>query len=127
MSTIIHTQNFPMTDAIRAHLVKRMTHALRPFESRISVVEVFFKELDGSSRNGAEKNVLMKIQLNGQRPLVVEHASDDLYLAITIAARRAKRVIKRALRREQRFERRKLQQETYDLNAGMAGMAGIGR
>ena len=124
MPMIIQTQNFPMTDAIRAHLVKRLTHALQPFESRISTVDVFFKDLDGSSRNGVDKNVLIKIQLIGQGALVVEHASDDLYISITVAARRAKRVIKRALRREQRFERRKLQQEMFDITAGMAGTGG---
>ena len=122
MSTIIRTQNFPMTDAIRSHLAKRMTYALRPFESSIVSTEVFCKELDRSSRKGDEKSVLIKIRLKGESPLVVEYSSDDLYLAITVAARRAKRVVKRSLRRRQRFERKSLRKEAFDAATGIAGM-----
>lgn len=114
MRSVIHAKDFPLTEAIRAHLMRRINTSFGRFEDRITSVEVYFKDLNGSTRGGVDKKVLLRIELRGMEPVVVEHTSDDLYHAISAAARRAKKSVKRTLRRHQRIDRRNLRQLPFD-------------
>lgn len=118
MTTIIRSQDFPLTDAIRTHLMRRFTLALREFDDRLSRVEVSLRDLNGPDKGGKDKSVQVHARLPGQPPVVVETASHDLYLAISVAARRSRRAIKRALRRQQHIER----QERRGLRVPQLGM-----
>jgi ribosomal subunit interface protein len=111
MTMIVRSQNFPLTEAIHAHLERRFTAALNQFGDRVTRINIFLKDLNGAGKGGEDKCVLVNIQLPAQAPVIVETTSNDLYSAINIAARRSGRSVKRALRRQQRFaqcERRRL-------------------
>jgi putative sigma-54 modulation protein len=105
MTIIIRSQDFTLTDAIRTHLMRRFTQALHEFDGRLSRVDVSLRDLNGPDKGGDDKSVQVHARLPGQPPVVIATASHDLYLAISIAARRTRRAIKRALRRQQHVER----------------------
>ena len=106
MTLIVRSQNFPLTEAIHAHLERRFTVALKQFDDRITRMTIFLKDLNGAGKGGEDKSVLVNIQLPSQAPVIVETISNDLYSAINIAARRTGRTVKRAVCRQQRFEQR---------------------
>ena len=105
MTPTIRSQGFSITSAIRAHLERRFTLALDEFSDRITRVNVFLKDINGAHKGGEDKSVLVHVQLPAQAPVTVETTSRDLYLAISLAARRTRRALFRSLRRHQRFER----------------------
>jgi ribosomal subunit interface protein len=116
MTMIVRSQDFPLTEAIHAHLERRFTAALKQFDDRITRITIFLKDLNGAGKGGEDKCVLVNIQLPAQAPVIVETISNDLYSAINIAARRTGRTVKRALCRQQRFDQR----ETRRLRLGGA-------
>jgi ribosomal subunit interface protein len=105
MTPSIRSQGFSITSAIRAHLERRFTLALDEFSGRITRVDVSLKDLNGADKGGEDKSVLVHVQLPAQAPVTVETTSHDLYLAISLGARRTRRALFRSLRRHQRFER----------------------
>lgn len=117
----IHSQNISLTDAIQAHLERRLNVAMRRFDTRISVVEVYIRDTDGAGKGVNDKSVLIKSHLPGLPAIVVEHVSSDLYTSISVASRRSKRALKRAMRRQQRIERRHSLQLEPDRLPGLAG------
>ena len=106
MTMIVRSQNFPLTEAIHAHLERRFTSALSQFGDRVTRINIFLKDINGSGKGRESKCVLVNIQLPAQAPVIVETTSNDLYSTINIAARRTRRSVKRALRRQQRFVQR---------------------
>ena len=108
MTLIVRSQNFPLTEAIHAHLERRFTAAFKQFGDRITHITIYLKDLNGAGKGGEDKCVLVNIPLPAQAPVIVETTSHDLYNAINIAARRTGRTVKRALRRQQRFEQREV-------------------
>jgi len=108
MTPTIRSQGFSITSPIRAHLERRFTLALDEFSDRITRVNVFLKDINGAHKGGEDKSVLVHVQLPAQAPVTVETTSHDLYLAISLAARRTRRALFRSLRRQQRFERAKV-------------------
>lgn len=116
MTLIVRSQNFPLTEAIHAHLERRFTAALKQFGDNVIRINVFLKDLNGAGKGGEDKCVLANIHLSAQPPVIVETTSDDLYRAINIAARRTGRSVKRTLRRQQRL----LQRERRRLEPGSA-------
>lgn len=110
MTKIIHSLNFPLTEAIHAHLDRRFKTVLNQFGDRITSIRIYLKDLNGADKGGEDKSVLINVQLPAQAPVIVETTSHDLYLAINVAARRTGRALKRSLRRQRRLEQREQRQ-----------------
>lgn len=110
MATIIHSKGFPLTSEARAHLMRRFTFALSRFEDKITLTEVFFKDLNGAVKGGEDKSILVKVRLRGRPPVVVETVSHDVHIAISVAAKRCKRAVRRSLRQSRQFRHTGLQQ-----------------
>lgn len=98
MTTIIHSKGFPLTSEARAHLMRRFTFALHRFEDQITMTEVYFKDLNGAGKGGEDKSVLVKT------------VSHDLYIAISVAAKRCKRAVRRNLKFSRRIRHMGLRQ-----------------
>lgn len=122
MATIIHSQNFSLTEAIRTHIDHRISVSLKRFQDRISMAEVFIKDLNGPDKHGEDLKVVIRIQLRGVGRVVVFSTSDDLYVAISEAARRSKRAVKRNLGRSHRIERRKLRHLSFESPSGLVNV-----
>jgi hypothetical protein len=90
---------------MRAHLARRFTSALHRFEKHITQTEIFFKDLNGAGKGGEDKSVLVKIRMRGRPPIVIETVSHHAYIAISIAAKRCKRAVKRSLKQSRQIDR----------------------
>ncbi|MEE4219372.1 MAG: HPF/RaiA family ribosome-associated protein [Xanthomonadales bacterium] len=97
MTTIIHTQGLVMTPRLKAHLTRRLTFALYRFENRINRTDVYVKDQSGG-KAGTGKSVVAQVHLNDGVRVVVEATGHDSRAAINVAAKRAKRAVKRALK-----------------------------
>ncbi len=97
MATIIRTQGLSITPDLRAHLARRLTFALRRFQNRITQTEVFVKgPVDG--KHHLERRVVVKVGLVDREPVVVESSGHNHFIAVSLAARRCKRALKRAFK-----------------------------
>jgi ribosomal subunit interface protein len=105
MTTVINAQGFAVTPAIRSHLNRRFESALERFNSRIIHLEVFLKDLNGAGKGGEDQSVLVSVSLRGHPRVITETVTDDLYLSISMAARRTRRAVHRALDRRDQMSR----------------------
>jgi ribosome-associated translation inhibitor RaiA len=105
MTTVINARGFAVTPAIRAHLNRRFEAALELFNNRIIHLEVFLKDLNGAGKGGEDQSVLVSVSLRGQPRVITETVTDDLYLSISMAARRTRRAVHRALERPDHMSR----------------------
>ena len=103
MTTIIHSKGFPLTSEIREHLTRRLSFALYRFEDKITLTEIYFKDLNGDVKGGEDKSVRVKVRLRGRPSVVVEAVSHDVHVAIGMAAKRCKRAVRRSLRFSRRI------------------------
>jgi|GEM_PF-1781397 len=110
LSTVINAQGFTVTPSIRAHLSHRFALALERYNHRIMHLEVFMKDLNGTGKGGEDQSVLVSVSLRGQPKIVTESVTDDLYRSISMAARRTRRAVSRALNRNDRINRRSIGQ-----------------
>lgn len=120
MSIIIRSQGFSVTTALRAHVMRRFSVALRPFDDSVMRLSVYLKDLNGSDKGGMDKCVLVNIQIPSLEPITVETISHDLYSAVSVGARRTRRAVQRALRRHRHLERRVVRQPQLSLPANTA-------
>lgn len=110
MTTVINAQGFAVTPAIRAHLNRRFESALERFNNRIIHLEVFLKDLNGAGKGGEDQSVLVSVSLRGHPRVITETVTDDLYLSISMAARRTRRAVHRALDRRDHMSRQTAEQ-----------------
>lgn len=108
MTTIIRCPDFPLTSALRTHLAGRFDHAFRNYRNQTSIVEVSIRSLRQDVHQGDDVHVHVKVELDGMESIVITAVSHDEYIAVSIAARRARRAVKRAIRRHERIEHRGL-------------------
>jgi ribosomal subunit interface protein len=104
MNIQLQTQGFDLTDAIRAHVKKQINFNLVNFESHIMSVDVFLSDINGP-KGGPDKKALVCIRLNSRSTVTVERTRADLYTAITLVSRQAKRTVRRALNKHRRMEK----------------------
>ena len=104
MRTEVCTQGFDITPAIEAHVRKQLDINLANFASHIVSVQVFLSDINGP-KGGPDKKALICIRLGSRLNVTVERTRSDLYLAVTGAARQAKRATRRTLNRHRRVER----------------------
>lgn len=89
------------TDAIRAHLDKRLTSALNRFASHIRQISVRLDDTNGPGHGGPDKQCHIEVILDtGRRvPVVSEAVHQDLYTAISQVADRISEAVSREVDR----------------------------
>jgi len=110
MQIIIHALDFGMTNALRRHADRRLRTVLTCYDEHIQRVVVRLSG-DGGARGGGNKCCHVQVLLAGLPDVVAEDVETDLNVAISRAAHRAGRTIKRRLVRRRD-------------NARMSGKAG---
>lgn len=90
----IQCRGFSLTSAIAGHVHKRLDFLLGRGISGIRRVDVKLSDLNGP-RGGVDKRCLIKVSIDGLRPVVIEDVQSDLYAAIDRAAGRASRTVLR--------------------------------
>ena len=104
MNTHIRTQGFSLTPSIEDHVHRQLTGALHPFDERVLRTDVFLKDLNGP-KSGFDKRVLIRTQLRGRTAVTIETRHQNLYAAVSRAARRTRRAVKRAAAKQRRLEK----------------------
>ncbi len=94
----IESPDFPLTDAIRGVLERRLRYDLTRCDERIGLVEVHLADVNGR-RGGVDKRCLVRVRLHGSPDVVVEDIETDLYFAMNRAIARAGRTVARRLTR----------------------------
>ncbi|NOZ52108.1 MAG: HPF/RaiA family ribosome-associated protein [Gammaproteobacteria bacterium] len=99
MQIDIQARNFPLTDALRNHIERRLGFALSTRDDHIQRVMVRLSDINGP-RGGADKCCHIQVILTHLPDVVIEDTEVDLYVAIDRAADRAGRTIGRRLSRQ---------------------------
>ena len=107
MNIYVQTQGFNATPAMEAHVRKQLSRNLASAEDHIMAVDIFLGDINGP-KGGVDKKAGVCVQLASRDAIRVEVVHTDLYAAITIAARKSKRAVKRTVQRHKRVERRKI-------------------
>ncbi len=95
----IQARGFPLTNALRGHVERRLGFALGTRDESIRHVRVRLSDINGP-RGGADKCCHVQVVLNHLSDVVIKDTEADLYAAIDRAADRAGRTISRRLARQ---------------------------
>lgn len=96
---LVVRSNVQHSAALETHVARRVTHALRPFASRLAGVDVWLSDTNGPRRGAADKLARVVLRLGRGRRIVTTAASDDLYESVTQAVARARTAIARRIRK----------------------------
>ena len=96
MKIEVRAADLPGSDAIIEHVNKRVHAAIHHWESQVTRVEVHLHD-DNAKKAGMDKRCVMEVRLANHQPLVVEDTTDDLYDAVTAAAKKLGTVVQRTL------------------------------
>ena len=99
MQINIQAQNFPLTNALRGHVERRLGFSLSTRDEHIEKVMVRLSDINGP-RGGEDKRCRILIVLPRLPDVVIEDTMADLYCAIDRAADRAGRTVGRRLSRQ---------------------------
>ncbi len=99
MQIDIQARNFPLTDALRGHIERRLGFAMSIRDDHIQRVRVRLSDINGP-RGGADKCCHIQVVLPPLPDVVIEDTETDLYAAIDRAADRAGRTVGRRLARQ---------------------------
>jgi len=90
----IQCRGFSLTGAIAGRIHKRLACLLGRGIIGLRRVDVTLSDLNGP-RGGIDKRCLIKVSIDGLRPVIIEDVESDLYMAIDRAAGRASRTVVR--------------------------------
>ena len=107
MDTRIQTQGFSLTPAIAAWAHEQIDRSLERFRDDITAVDVFLTDINGP-KGGPDKQVLVRVLIKHRAPVMIETTDVDLYAAIDLSARRARRAVQRTLGRQRLRMRRRM-------------------
>lgn len=107
MDVRIQTQGFSLTPPIGARVHKQLRQTLRRYADDIISVDVYLKDLNGP-KGGEDMQAGIRLQLRYRAPITVLTTHSDLYKAIDLSARRARRTVRRSVSKFRRLRRRGL-------------------
>lgn len=97
----ICAQRLSSSPALRHHVIRRLSSALRAARSQVHRVTVRLADLNGP-RGGVDKSCRVEVQLARAAPVHIEGRDADVYRAVTIAIDRAGRAVQRRVARRRR-------------------------
>ena len=113
MNISSRAQGFELSSAIDSIVREQIQSALGRFVDEIVSVDVFMKDTNGP-RGGIDKQVLMRVQMRGRQQITLQTTREDLYAAVRISSKRAKRAVRRSLRKARRFDKLSLRRLVAD-------------
>ncbi len=113
MNITSRAQGFELSSAIDTFVRDEIRATLGRFAEEIISVDVFLKDTNGP-KGGVDKQVVMRVQLRGRQQITLQTTQEDLYAAIRISIKRAKRAVRRSVRKARRFEKLSLRRLITD-------------
>ncbi len=95
----INPADLHSTEAISARVEAEVANALKHWQERITRVEVHLHDDNGPLKGGVDKRCTMEARLAKQTPVFIEHSARDMYEAITKAAGKLERAVRRHIER----------------------------
>ena len=95
----INAGDIQSSDALRHHVHDAVEAALKHVAEKVTRVEIHLRDDNAGKSAANDKRVTMEARLAGKQPLVVDHATDDLYKSISEAASKLGRAVKNKLER----------------------------
>jgi ribosomal subunit interface protein len=111
MQIEIQARNFPLTQAMRGHVERRLGFALSSRYEHIGRIMVRLSDINGP-RGGHDKCCHIQVMLPQLADVIVEDTESNLYAAIDRAADRASRTVARRLARQRDKATRSLPDKT---------------
>ena len=104
MNVIVRSHGFlPKAPALR-YVEEKIGRALDSYRDRVLKVRVFLKDINGP-KGGVDKAALVQVHLDTRQTVTVESRNADLKAAISLAVRRTRRSVSRAVDRRRRIRR----------------------
>ena len=113
MNISCRAQGFELSSAINTIVREEIQSALERFAEEIVSVDVFMKDTNGP-KGGIDKQVLMRVRIRGRQQITLQTTREDLYAAVRISSKRAKRAVRRSLRKARRFDKLSLRRLVAD-------------
>lgn len=98
MQVDIHGRNIALDEKLREHVNRRLAFALGRFNGRIGNVSVRFADLNGP-RGGVDTRCQLTARLLPSGRMMVEAIEDEPFAAVSAAAERMGRAVRRELDR----------------------------
>lgn len=115
MNITARAQGFDLSQAIDAFVRDELRAALQRFGEDIMTIDVYLKDTNGP-KGGVDKLALVRVRLRSGQLIALETVRADLYAAIKVSVKRAKRAVRRNLKKFRRLERRRLRSLGRDLD-----------
>jgi len=77
MNIQIHAKDFSLTEALRAHVTRRLAYALNHGQDVVSRTSVRLTDVNGL-RGGVDKSCAIEVRMKGAADLIVEDVQDDI-------------------------------------------------
>ena len=113
MNISSRAQGFELSSAIDTFVRDEIRSSLERFTEDVISVDVFMKDTNGP-KGGVDKQVVLRIQLRGRQQITLQTTREDLYAAVRISIKRAKRAVRRSVRKARRFEKLSLRRLAVD-------------
>lgn len=107
MQIDIVARSFPLTNAMRGYVKRRLAYSLSVRDSQIKCVVVRLSDTNGP-RGGNDKCCRIQVVVPGHADVVVQDTEADLYTAIDRASDRVSRTVARRLDRHRHFNRHRI-------------------
>lgn len=104
MNISVRAHGFERSDAIDTFVRNDIRSTLARFRDEVLSVDVFLKDANGP-KGGVDKQALLRIQMRSGQQLVLQTVREDLYAAIRISTKRAKRAVRRSLRKTRHLDK----------------------
>ena len=91
MKIQINYSGIESSDSLTTHVHDRVEHALRHHGEHFSRVEVHLHDDNASKHGSDDKRALIEARPKGSDPIVVEDSADDVFKAISEAAKKLER------------------------------------
>jgi putative sigma-54 modulation protein len=114
MQINIQAQHFSLTDALRAHIERRLCFALSCCALHIQRIVLRLSDINGP-RGGADKRCWIQLTLAGVPDVMIEDTEVDLYLAIDRAVHRAKCTVLRKIDRQKLLSKKRIPLVSVDI------------
>ena len=113
MNISSRAQGFELSSAIDRFVRDEIRSSLERYTEDVISVDVFMKDTNGP-KGGIDKQVVLRIQLRGRQQITLQTTREDLYAAVRITIKRAKRAVRRSVRKARRFEKLTLRRLAAD-------------
>ncbi|MFT5767499.1 MAG: putative sigma-54 modulation protein [Halioglobus sp.] len=109
MNIYLQAQGFELTPAIDAHVRSKLASKLAFVANDIKAVDVFLADINGP-KGGADKKVVVCVQLKSRLSVRLEAVHSNLYGAISVIAGKVRHSVKRTLHRRKRLKKARLRE-----------------